>query len=143
LTIPAPVDHTGSQASSERQANRRELKAVRQDLRNHATPAERALWQMLKKRQLHGRKFRRQHSIGRYILDFYCPAETLAVELDGAVHNDPLRAQHDAERQRDLEVLGVRVLRFRNQMVLETPDLVTKAIASYFEPSRSSDINHP
>ncbi|MEM6785419.1 MAG: DUF559 domain-containing protein, partial [Bacteroidota bacterium] len=54
-----------------RYANRPELKAIRRDLRNYATPAEVALWKMLQRRQLEGRKFRRQHSVGSYVLDFY------------------------------------------------------------------------
>ncbi|MEM8600356.1 MAG: endonuclease domain-containing protein [Bacteroidota bacterium] len=119
----------------ERYANHPALKAVRRDLRNHATHAEAALWRMLQRRQLKGRKFRRQHSIGHYVLDFYCPAERLAVELDGNVHDDPARAAYDAKRQAALEALGVRVLRFRNDVVLETPDLVVAAIAASFQAS--------
>ena len=72
-----------------RYANLKALRPIRRDLRNHATAAERALWQMLKGRQLHGRKFRRQRSVGAYVLDFYCPSERLAVEVDGSVHDDP------------------------------------------------------
>ena len=116
-----------------RYANRPGLVAVRRDLRNHATPAERALWQMLKGRQLDGHKFRRQHSVGRYVLDFYCPAERLAVELDGAVHTDPLRHEHDAKRQQEVEALGIRVVRFSNEQVCRTPDIVLAAIQSHFD----------
>ncbi len=115
-----------------RHTNLPALKDVRRDLRNHATPAERALWQTLKQSQLEGRKFRRQHSIGRYVLDFYCPEERLGVELDGSVHEDPLRRQYDATRQAELEALGVRVLRFENREVLQTPDVVASAVASQF-----------
>jgi very-short-patch-repair endonuclease len=116
----------------DRHTNRPDLKAVRRDLRNHATPAERALWQMLKGRRLEGRKFRRQHSIGAFVLDFYCPAERLAVELDGAAHDDPARQAYDAERQRALEERGVRVLRFANRTVLKTPGVVLAAITEAF-----------
>ena len=59
------------------------LKPIRQALRNDATAAEKQLWQFLKGSQLSGRKFRRQHSVGYFILDFYCPSEQLAIELDG------------------------------------------------------------
>ncbi|MEM8556988.1 MAG: endonuclease domain-containing protein [Bacteroidota bacterium] len=119
----------------ERYANHPTLKAIRRDLRNHATPAEAALWKMLQKRGVADRKFRRQHSIGRYVLDFYCPAERLAIELDGGVHDDPTRAAYDAERQDILEAFGIQVLRFRNEEVLQTPDLVAAAIAEAFRPS--------
>ena len=112
--------------------NRSGQKARRKDLRNHATPAERVLWKYLKGSALKGRKFRRQHGIGSYIVDFYCPAERLVVELDGAVHSDPLRAAYDAERQQAIEALGFRVVRFENGRVIEQPDLVVAAIASCF-----------
>lgn len=66
--------------------NRKHLKDFRKELRNNSTKAESRLWKVLRKRQLEGRKFRRQHSIGNYIVDFYCPEEKLIVELDGAIH---------------------------------------------------------
>jgi very-short-patch-repair endonuclease len=109
------------------------MKAIRRDHRNHATPAEAALWRVLQKRQLASRKFRRQHSIDRYVLDFYCPQERLAVELDGEVHEDPARAAYDAERQAVLEALGVQVLRFENREVLQAPEVVAAAIAAHFQ----------
>jgi very-short-patch-repair endonuclease len=112
--------------------NRPQQKARRKGLRNHATPAERVLWNYLKGSALKGRKFRRQHGIGPYIVDFYCPAERLVVELDGSVHADPLRAAYDAERQQAIEALGIRVVRFENREVVEQPDLVVAAIASCF-----------
>ena len=98
---------------------------------------------MLKGRQLAGRKFRRQHSVGRYVLDFYCPAERLGVELDGEVHADPARAVHDGVRQQALEASGVRVLRFENRAVLQTPDVVLGAIAQAFSPGGARPVHHP
>jgi very-short-patch-repair endonuclease len=108
------------------------LRSFRRDLRREATPAERRLWQMVRRCQLGGRKFRRQHPVGRYIVDFYCPAEKLVVELDGSVHDDPARAEADSRRQRALEAHGLRVVRFANRDVLETPDIVCAAIAAHF-----------
>lgn len=70
--------------------------------------------------------------MGPYILDFYCPAERLAVELDGAVHDDPAQRTHDAERDRALAALGIRVVRFENRTVLETPEAVLDAIVAHF-----------
>ena len=66
------------------------------------TTAEATLWKVLKNGSLQNRKFRRQHSIGKYIVDFYCPAEQLIIELDGEVHNDPMRSSADAERDQNL-----------------------------------------
>ncbi len=66
------------------------------------------------------------------MLDFYCPKEQLAVELDGAVHFEPARAAYDAERTRALEALGIRMVRFENRAVFEQPDGVLAAIASHF-----------
>ena len=74
------------------------LKMFRKELRNHLTPAEAKLWDSLKKSQLDGRKFRRQHSVGPFILDFYCPAEHLAIELDGQVHLALDAQEYDKER---------------------------------------------
>jgi len=112
--------------------NRKHLKQRRKQLRNAATPAEAAPWKMLQKSQLMGRKFRRQHSIGPYIVDFYCPAERLIVELDGAVHDDPARHEYDDERQHFLAENGFTILRFDNEKVFEQPDMVCAAIAQHF-----------
>ena len=117
----------------ERIHNQTRLKAVRRLLRNNATPAEAELWRFLQKSQLAGRKFRRQHSTGPYIVDFYCPAEKLVVELDGASHDDPLRTSHDEEREAYLRDQGVRVLRFENMDVFEQPDNVLQTIAQHLQ----------
>jgi len=95
-------------------------------LRNNATPAERALWRRLSGRQIDGFKFRRQQPIGDYVVDFYCPAARLVVELDGRGHER--REQEDAWRESRLKALGLRVLRFFNRDVLENPDGVLTTI---------------
>ena len=87
------------------------LRTFRKALRNHLTPAEAKLWTLLKGSQLAWRKFRRQHSVGSYILDFYCPSERLAVELDGAVHDSAEAQAYDRERDLFLEQFGIKVLR--------------------------------
>ncbi len=117
--------------------NRKSQEPRRKALRNAATRAEHTLWQKLKSSRLYGRKFRRQHGVGPYIVDFYCPTERLVIELDGASHDDPALADYDTRRQRHLEVLGLRVLRFGNREVFETPDLVLAAIASCFQEGAS------
>ena len=94
--------------------NRPILKARRKELRNNATPAEQVLWSMLQHSNLGGYKFRRQHSVGPYILDFYCPTEKLAIEVDGDSHFTDDAIEYDHERTAYLNGLGVRVLRFLN-----------------------------
>ncbi len=73
--------------------NKPELKLLRKQLRNHSTSAEAILWTHLQKSQLQNRKFRRQHSLGKFIADFYCPSEKIVIELDGEDHfgNQALR----------------------------------------------------
>ena len=86
----------------------------------------------LKKSGLDGRKFRRQHSVGPYVLDFYCPSERLAVELDGDDHFTLPAGTHDAERRRYLERYGIRVIRFENQRVFRNEEWVLEQIRSEF-----------
>lgn len=108
--------------------NRPILKERRKELRNNATPAEQQLWSMLKHSNLGGFKFRRQHSVGPYILDFYCPAEKLAIELDGDSHFSEEAVVYDRERTAYLNVLGIRVLRFWNTDVYENIEAVCERI---------------
>ena len=115
------------------------LKSIRKELRNNLTPAEAALWKMLKNRQLDGRKFRRQHSIGKYILDFYCPSEKLAIELDGEVHFQISWQEYDFERDLFLKEFGVKVLRFENKMVFEKTNAVLEAIRNDYGWNASTD----
>ena len=109
-----------------------ELRTFRKELRNRLTPAEARLWTLLKGSQLEGRKFRRQHSVGPYILDFYCPGERLAIELDGAAHDSETAQRHDHERTLFLQHFGINVLRFENKWVFQEPDGVLTAIRGSF-----------
>ena len=96
--------------------NKSDVTGNRKELRNHSTSAEATLWKMLKGKQIAGLKFRRQHSVGPYILDFYCPQIKLAIELDGEVHN----RQQDYDEQRSYflnRVEDIEVLRFENRTV--------------------------
>jgi very-short-patch-repair endonuclease len=108
------------------------LRTFRKELRNHLTPAEAKLWTCLKQSQLDGRKFRRQHSVGYYILDFYCPSERLAIELDGAVHDTASAQEYDRERDIFLELFGIKVLRFENKLVFQQTEGVLLEIKSNF-----------
>ena len=112
--------------------NRKYLKENRKELRGNLTPAEAELWRHLKGGSLGGKKFRRQHSIGNYILDFYCPSEQLAIELDGQVHNNTSSEQADQERDLYLNDLNIRVLRFENKEVFENLDAVLQEISNCF-----------
>jgi very-short-patch-repair endonuclease len=114
--------------------NRVELKNFRKFLRNNCTQAESILWNYIKGRQLDGRKFRRQHSVGSYILDFYCPEEKLAIELDGAHHFTPEGMARDEKRTQYLNTLNINVLRFENDLILRHTSFVLSEIKKYFAP---------
>ncbi len=104
--------------------NRKSLKPLRTYLRNKSTSAESVLWKYLKSKNLEGRKFRRQQSIGNYIVDFYCPSEKLIIELDGDPHGDSIQILKDITRDKYLEALGFTVLRFENRFVFQEPEIV-------------------
>ena len=87
------------------------------ELRRPQTPTEALLWEALRDRHLDGLKFRRQHAIGRFVLDFYCHELRLAVEVDGAVHLVPENRASDAARQAELEATGVRFVRIPANLV--------------------------
>lgn len=108
------------------------LKTFRKNLRNNLTPAEAKFWKIVQNKNLEGRKFRRQHSVGNYILDFYCPAENLAIELDGEIHFTDAARDYDRERRLFLENCGIRVLRFENRLIFEDLDWVLGVIKSNF-----------
>ncbi|HEU4882834.1 MAG TPA: endonuclease domain-containing protein, partial [Longimicrobium sp.] len=84
--------------------------------RQQPTEAERVLWSALRRQKLSGLPFRRQHPVGRFILDFYCPRKKLCVELDGPSHDG--REIVDQARTEALATLNIRVIRFRNEEVL-------------------------
>ena len=106
--------------------NRKGLKSFRSSLRNRSTSAETALWNILKSRNLDGRKFRRQYSIDNYIVDFCCPSEKLIIELDGAPHGEYYRIQEDENRDKYIESLGFTVIRFENKVVFQEPEFLKK-----------------
>ncbi len=108
------------------------LKQIRKDLRNNLTPAEAELWKHLKNSAQDDRKFRRQHSAGTYVLDFYCPQERLAIELDGQGHFSTAGQEQDAERDAYLDSLGIKVLRFENKYVFTHLEEVLDKIRAGF-----------
>jgi very-short-patch-repair endonuclease len=98
-------------------------------LRRDATRAERKLWYVLQRAQLDSLSFRRQHPIGTYIVDFYCPTIRLAIELDGGQHNEPRHQANDERRSQVLKTNGITVIRFWNNDVVENVEGVWDEIA--------------
>ena len=111
--------------------NATHLKQVRKTLRNNATPAERTLWQYLKGKGLSGKKFRRQYSIGNYIVDFYCVDSRLAIELDGEVHYNDQAYKHDLARTDFLKKQNITIIRFENKLVFQELDAVLQEIKKH------------
>jgi very-short-patch-repair endonuclease len=108
-------------------ARRKHSVHATRSMRHTPTPAENVLWQRIRNRQVGALKFRRQHSIDRFIVGFYCAEARLVIEIDGPFHAEP---NADADRQHILESLGLRVQRFSNDDVLRDPDAVIAQIIS-------------
>lgn len=108
-----------------------ELTDRRRELRQKATPQEKLLWEKLRNRKL-GFKFKRQYSIGGYILDFYCAEKKLIIELDGEVHSTKEAKEYDAVRDKYFRELGYTTVRFLNKEVEENTEEVLNKIISYY-----------
>ena len=106
-------------------------KLLSREMRSNPTAAENHLWQRLRKEQVLGFKFRRQYTIERFIVDFYCTAARLVIEVDGGIHDEQQEA--DQFRTAFLESLGLRVLRFTNGDVLQRTDAVIERIAEMLQ----------
>ena len=101
----------------------REIERAARKLRKNLTPAEARLWSVLSNKQLEGSKFRCQHPVGNFILDFYCPAYRLVIEVDGKIHDRQMA--RDGDRTAKLEEYGYTVIRFSNDSVLNNlPEVV-------------------
>lgn len=96
-------------------------------MRKNPTTAEAHLWRALRGRRCNGLKFRRQHPIGQFIVDFYCAAHKLVVEVDGEIHTK--QTEYDQARTEQLESFGCQVLRVSNEQVLNDLQYVLKHIA--------------
>ena len=105
-----------------------QLLALARKLRREQIDPEQLLWQLLRDRRLTGYKFRRQHPIKPYILDFYCHEVRLAIELDGGQHNAPEERARDERRTLFLNTQGIRVLRFWNHEVINNTEDVLQAV---------------
>ncbi len=102
------------------------LKPIAHKKRSELTAAEKELWKYLKKRQINNFIFRRQHCIGQFIADFYCYKAKLVIEVDGGIHQ--YKPEKDKARQEYLENLGLKVIRFSNEMILNNVKEVRKQI---------------
>lgn len=102
-------------------------------LRKVGTDAEDILWQALRRKQLSGFKFRRQHPLHKYIADFYCHEAKLVIEVDGGIHNNPDNKEYDNNRSYELEQLGIKVLRFTNEEVNDNLEIVLNVIKKHLE----------
>jgi very-short-patch-repair endonuclease len=107
-----------------------ELLRIAGDLRKSMTPAEKILWERLRNRQIKGFRFRRQHPIKDFIVDFFCYDAMLVIEVDGEVHSDEHQHERDEQRTNILNRLGIRELRFTNQDVINQTDKVINKIES-------------
>jgi very-short-patch-repair endonuclease len=104
--------------------NKSKYKESRKYLRNHPTYTEYILWMQLKNKRLCGYKFRRQYSIDKYILDFYCPKVKLAIEVDGISHQNEDQKLYDRKRQKYVEQFGINFIRISDEEILLDIDKV-------------------
>ena len=119
----------------QRTFNLKYQKQIRSQLRTNMPKPEEILWQRIRRKQL-GVKFRRQHGIGRYIVDFYCPELNLVIEIDGDSHFSDEGKEKDTIRDSFMETLGIKVLRFTNEEVMKQTESVLERL---FNLVRSSN----
>ena len=101
------------------------------ELRKNMTYAEKILWHRLRNRQINDLKFRRQHPVDIFILDFYCHERRLAIEVDGGIHNQEAQKEWDENRTYELTEFGIKVLRFTNEDVINDTEKVINSIKAF------------
>ena len=104
--------------------NRTEEKEKRRKLRNNMTNAEKLLWERIRNRQLRNKRFLRQYSVVKYVIDFYCPEIKLAIEVDGDTHESEEEILYDKNRQEEIENFGISFLRIKNEEIFVNIDKV-------------------
>ena len=114
--------HQGARASTRQDAK---------ELRHSTTNAEQKLWSLIRNRQLKGKKFKRQHAVANYILDFYCNECKLAIELDGNFHTQTETKNYGELRTLSLNEQEITLLRFWNEQVLDEPERVLRKISEH------------
>jgi very-short-patch-repair endonuclease len=115
------------------------LKQIAAQLRQAATPAETIVWERLRRKNLHGLRFKRQHVLHGYIIDFYCHEKRLCIELDGAPHLEAIRKEKDGQRDGELRLRGYRVMRIMNEDALRDIDGFLKLILKTVNSSPKVD----
>jgi very-short-patch-repair endonuclease len=135
--LTSSLAERGSEVSSWSTPSRlwQKLKPLVREKRYAPTPAEEHLWGYLRNKQLSGYKFRRQHPIDRFIIDFYCAEAQLVIEVDGSIHDNT--QEQDALRQEFLENRDLSVLRFSNASVFDSIENVLAEIQSALSLRRS------
>ena len=121
--------------------NKSTEKAKRRRLRTDSPTAETKIWSSLRRKNVFGYKFRRQYSVGPYVIDFYCPALKLAVEIDGDSHFIGDAVEDDKRRQAFIESFGIRFLRFTNRDIYDNLEGVLEAITSVVLAKSDPTIN--
>lgn len=116
-----------------------ETKARAAELRKNMTVAEKVLWQQLRNRKVEGLKFRRQHPVDIFILDFYCHEFKLAIEVDGGIHNQMDQKEWDENRTFALNEFGIQILRFSNEDIIDRTEKVIDLIKNF----RKQENLHP
>ena len=131
----------GGRGSASRFSRTAGMTSKARRLRRIPTEAEKSLWKALRRDQIRGVSFRRQHPIGRYVLDFYCPSARLAIEVDGGQHASGQQKESDLSRDQWLAAQGIRILRFWNNDVLSNLEGVLQTIIVDLEktPSRRAE----
>lgn len=107
---------------------KKELILQARELRKNMTPAESILWSYLRKQQIERAIFRRQHPIDIFIVDFYCHKYKLVIEVDGGIHYNPEISERDEGRTAELENLGLKIIRFSNDAVINEAEKVINII---------------
>ena len=108
--------------------NKQSEKSNRRRLRQKSTEAEKLLWQKLKGRKFLGLKFRRQYSVAQFVLDFYCPEKKTAIELDGKIHDKKDIKNHDENRDGYIEGFKIKIIRIKNDKIIDDIDSVLEYI---------------
>ncbi len=123
--------------------NKSSEKEKRRSLRNNMPFAEKLIWSKIKSQQIEGCKFRRQYSIGAFVVDFYSPELRLGLEIDGDSHSVGGAQVYDNERESFLKSKGTKILRFTNSQVYEDLDNVLEAIAEKIQELRNLPLPNP
>jgi very-short-patch-repair endonuclease len=114
---------------------------LKRELRSNMTGPEARLWSRLRARQLQGLKFRRQHGIGPYIVDFYCPEQSFVIEVDGDSHADADQIMKDKQREAYMQSLGLRIIRYINDDIVKNLDGVLEDLVERLSSRSTSP--HP